>query len=83
VKQKRIWSRKAREKFLGETLAMVVEEREEKGWSGHTENYILVRVDQEDLPRGKIVPVKILEVKEDYAWGVVTDRPENCGNSPS
>jgi len=42
-----------------------------------------VRVDQEDLPRGKIVPVKILEVKEDYAWGVVTDRPENCGNFPS
>jgi len=62
---------------------MVVEEREEKGWSGHTENYILVRVDQEDLPRGKIVPVKILEVREDYAWGVVTDRPENCGNIPS
>jgi threonylcarbamoyladenosine tRNA methylthiotransferase MtaB len=83
AKQKRIWSRKAREKFLGETLAMVVEEREEKGWSGHTENYILVRVDQEDLPRGKIVPVKILEVREDYAWGVVTDRPENCGNIPS
>ena len=83
AQQKRIWAKKAMEKFLGETLALVVEEREEKGWSGHTENYILVRVDQPDLARGKIVPVKILEVKEDHAWGVVTDRQENCGNLPS
>jgi len=83
AQQKRVWAKKAMEKFLGETLAVVVEEREEKGWSGHAENYILVRVDQPDLARGKIVPVRILEVKEDHAWGVVTDRPENCGNLPS
>ena len=83
AQQKRIWGRKAKQKFLGETLAMVVEEREGKGWSGHTENYILVRVDQPDLRRGKIVPVKILEVKEDHTWGVVTDRSEDCGNLPS
>lgn len=79
----RKWAKEAKEKFLGKTLHVLVEEEEAGVWLGHTENYIRVGLVREGLARGKILPVELRELGEDFVKGVVVDRPENCGDHAS
>lgn len=78
------WSQRAKARFLGEILNLLVEEEERPGlWTGHTENYLQVVVAREGLVRGKIVPVQVQKIVGEHVEGVVIDRPEDCGDRPS
>lgn len=80
----RRWSLQARRRFLGATLALLVEEKEGGWWVGHTENYLWVGVaESAPLARGTIVPVSIVRVEENFTEGVVLDRAQDRGDLPS
>ncbi len=80
----RRWSRLARQRFLGATLELLVEEQEGGWWVGHTENYLRVGVaESAALARGTIVTVRIVRVEENLTEGVVFDRPQDRGDRPS
>lgn len=78
------WSFQARRRFLGAELALLVEEKEDGRWVGHTENYIHLRVGESvPLERGTITPVQVVRVEEDFTEGVVFDRSQDRGDLPS
>ncbi len=77
------WARRVKEKFLGQTLQVLVEEEEAGVWLGHTENYIRVGLTGEGLARGKILPTKLCALGEDFVEGVVVDRSEDRGDCAS
>ncbi len=78
------WSLEARQRFLGATLELLVEEQEGRWWVGHTENYIRLGVaGSPPLRRGTIVPVRVVRIAEDWSEGVVFDRPQDRGDLPS
>lgn len=79
----KIWAQKAKEKFLGKILHVLVEEEEDGVWLGHTENYIQVGVVGGGLARGKILPVRLCAIRKDFVEGVVVDRSEDCGDHAS
>lgn len=76
------WAKRAKEKFLGQTLHLLVEEEVGGMWVGHTENYIQAAVAGEDLGRGKIVPIILCQLDKEQVKGVVVHRPEDRGNQP-
>lgn len=76
------WAQRAKEKFLGRILHVLVEEEAGGLWLGHTENYIQAAVAGEDLSRGKIVPIILCRLEKEHVKGVVVHRPENCGSQP-
>lgn len=77
------WALEVKGRFLGRVLALLVEEKENEMWVGHTENYIMVGVAGVELARGTIVPVKLCTLEEQCVKGVVVDRPENHGDHSS
>lgn len=78
------WSLKARARFLGVPLELLVEEKEGTWWVGHTENYIRLSVRESGpLERGTIVPVKLVRVEGNLNEGVVLDRSQDRGDLPS
>lgn len=78
------WSLRARRRFLGAPLELLVEEKEGRWWVGHTENYIRLSVEESvPLERGTIVPVKVVHIEEDLTEGVVLDRAQDRGDLPS
>lgn len=80
----RRWSQEAKRKFLGEVLEILVEEEEENGvLLGHAENYIRVGMAGGALPRGTIVPVRLVELRETCVEGVVVNRAEDGGDRPA
>ncbi|MGB9862033.1 MAG: TrmH family RNA methyltransferase, partial [Candidatus Bipolaricaulaceae bacterium] len=78
------WSLKARARFLGTPLELLVEEKEGPCWVGHTENYIRLSVrESAPLERGTIVPVKLVRIEGNLNEGVVLDRAQDRGDLPS
>ena len=73
----REWSQRAARRFLGEVLWVAVEHEGDGLWWGHAENYLSVGVAADRVEPGKIVPVRIREVREGRAVGVIVDRQED------
>ncbi len=73
----RVGSARVRQKFVGHVLHMVVEEVQAGGFTGHTENYIEVHVPGAAPPRGTIVAVRLIEVDENIAKGVIVHRQKD------
>ncbi len=66
-------SRRAQERFLGQVLRPVLEERVDGMWRGHAENYIIVALSSTGHARGTILPVRLTEVRESFCVGVMED----------
>ncbi|NYE56312.1 tRNA (N(6)-L-threonylcarbamoyladenosine(37)-C(2))-methylthiotransferase MtaB [Carboxydothermus ferrireducens] len=57
-------------KFLGKILEVIPEEQDTEGfWEGHSDNYLRVKFSGNNIKRGEIYPVKIIEIKEGYVSG--------------
>lgn len=56
---------------VGRCLSVLFEEEEDGFWQGHSENYILVRVKSDENLKNQVKEVKITEVIEDGAIGVL------------
>jgi threonylcarbamoyladenosine tRNA methylthiotransferase MtaB len=63
-------ARNFRQKFLGETMAVLWEKQSGGVWTGLTDNYIRVYANSDEDLANKLLPVKLLEVKDDGVWGV-------------
>ncbi len=63
--------RKFIEKFLGQTLDVLFETPENDYSVGYTANYIRVKVKSNCNLSGKILPVKITDIFEDYCIGII------------
>ena len=66
-------SRRVQERFLGQVLRPVLEERVDGMWRGHAENYIIVALPYVGHPRGTILPARLTEVRESFSVGVMED----------
>lgn len=56
--------------YLGKTCDILVETPwPQGGWEGHTDNYLKV-VFTGNVQKGDIIPVKILENRKNYLWGI-------------
>jgi len=73
----RNWADQAARRFLGQTLKVVPEYEEGGLWWGHAENYLPVGVPADRVEPGKIVSVRIRNVREGRAVGVIVDRQED------
>lgn len=71
------WARAVRRRLVGTLAEVVVEDLEEEGFWGHSENYLWVRVEKGNPQRGTIVPVRLIEAGEDHMMGVIVNRAEN------
>ena len=58
------------ESFIGETLPVLFETNKENTWEGHSDTYLLVQAEGENL-RGLVKNVKILSVKAEKLVGVI------------
>ncbi|MBA7538371.1 Threonylcarbamoyladenosine tRNA methylthiotransferase MtaB [subsurface metagenome] len=59
-------------RFLGKTMPVLWEKRSGDGiWSGLTDNYIKVYTKSNKDLTNKLLPVKVVEVREDKVWGIV------------
>lgn len=62
------------EKFIGRTMNVLYEEKvsdTENSYVGYTENYLKVISESSENITGKIVPTKVIAVKEDYMLGEI------------
>ena len=59
------------QQFLGRTMTVLWEKRSNGLWSGHTDNYIKVYTKNSRDLTNKLLPVKLVEVREDGVWGVI------------
>jgi len=60
------------QKFLGKTMPVLWEKQSAGIWSGLTDNYIKVYTRSDEDLTNKLLPVKLVEVREDGVWGEVT-----------
>jgi len=60
-------------RFLGRTMPVLWEKQSDGVWSGHTHNYIKVYAGSEEDLANKLLPVRMMEVREDGVWGEVLD----------
>ncbi len=64
-------TRKFNQKFLGKTMLVLWEKRSPEGiWSGLTPNYIKVYTENDKDLTNEIVPVKLVEIRDDGVWGI-------------
>jgi threonylcarbamoyladenosine tRNA methylthiotransferase MtaB len=56
-------------RFLGRVMTVLFEQRSGGVWSGLTGNYIKVYAKSSEDLTGKLVPVKLVEVRGDGVWG--------------
>ena len=58
------------QKFLQQTLDVLVEEKvAENTWEGSSANYLKVRFNSDEAPRGQIIPMYIKKVEKNYCFG--------------
>jgi threonylcarbamoyladenosine tRNA methylthiotransferase MtaB len=57
------------QRFLGKTMTVLWEKRSNGLWSGHTDNYIKVYTKSSEDLTNKLLPVKLVEVRDDGVWG--------------
>lgn len=60
-----------RNSYIGKEVNILVEEKEDKYYKGHTENYLLVGIKTKEDLKNKICKVKIEEIQEDILIGIV------------
>jgi threonylcarbamoyladenosine tRNA methylthiotransferase MtaB len=63
-------ARNFRQGFLGETMPVLWEKQAGGVWTGLTDNYIRVYAKSSDDLANKLLPVKLVEIKDDGVWGV-------------
>jgi threonylcarbamoyladenosine tRNA methylthiotransferase MtaB len=63
-------ARHFRQKFLGRTMPVLWEKQTGGVWAGLTDNYIRVYAESGEDLVNKLLPVKLVEIKEDGVWGV-------------
>ncbi len=69
-------SREYRKRFIGVTVDVLVEGEKDNLLTGLTNNYMRVRFEAGSDIIGKIVPVKLLELKQDFILGKLWKRAE-------
>jgi len=57
------------QQFLGTTIPVLWEKQTDGIWSGLTDNYIKVYTKSDEDLTNKLLPVKLVEIKEDGVWG--------------
>ena len=57
------------QRFLGRTMPVLFEQQSNGIWSGHTDNYIRVYTKTSHDLTNKLLPVKLVEVRNDGMWG--------------
>jgi len=57
------------QRFLGRTMTVLFEQQANGIWSGHTDNYIKVYTKSTADLANKLLPVNLVEVREDGVWG--------------
>ena len=57
------------QRFLGKTMPVLWEKRTDGLWTGLTDNYIKVYTKSDRTLTNKLLPVKLVQVREDGAWG--------------
>jgi len=70
-------ARNFRQKFLGKTMMVLWEKKSGGVWSGLTDNYIRVYTRSNEDLTNQMLPVKLVEVRGDGAWGEVEDEGES------
>ena len=60
-------------RFLGRTMPVLWEKQAGCIWSGHTLNYIKVYNKSDEDLTNKILPIKLVSIREDGVWGEVLD----------
>ena len=68
-------------KFLGSTMPVLLEQKDKGLWSGLTDNYIRVFVDNEEDLTNRIVPVKMVEVWGEGMRGELIENNTNTTNA--
>ena len=61
------------QRFLGKTMPVLWEKRTDGFWSGLTDNYIKVYTKSDKDLTNKLLPVKLVEVREDGVWAEIVD----------
>ena len=61
------------QQFLGKTMLVLWEKKTDGVWSGYTDNYIKVYTRSNKVLTNKLLPVKLMEVREDGVWGETTE----------
>jgi len=75
------WARTVQQRFVGETVGVVVEEEGDGGAWGRSESYLWVEVrGGQGTPRGTILPARLVEAAPEHMVGVIPDRAEDSGN---
>lgn len=59
------------EKYLGKTLEVLFEEKQNDYWVGHTKNYIIVKTKSDDNLENKIINIKIKEINSEELIGII------------
>ena len=64
------------QQFLGKTMGVLWEKQSGGIWSGLTDNYIKVYTKNNEDLTNKLLPVKLVEVKDDGVWGKIQNAVE-------
>lgn len=59
------------EKYLGKTLEVLFEEKQNDYWIGHTKNYMMVKVKTDKNIENKILKIKINETDDEDLLGII------------
>ncbi len=59
------------QRFLGRTMPVLWEKQTDRLWSGLTDNYIKVYTKSKKDLTNKLLPVKLIDIREDGVWGEV------------
>lgn len=62
-----------RRQFLGRVMSVLWEKQDDVVWSGLTDNYIRVYSESNEDLTNRLVPVKLVAVREDGVWGEVAE----------
>ena len=57
------------QRFLGKTMTVLWEKQSDGIWSGLTDNYIKVYTKSDKTLTNKLLPVKLVDIREDGVWG--------------
>ena len=63
-----------RQQFLGKVMPVLWENQSAGVWSGLTDNYIKVYASSDEDLSNKLLPVKLVEVRQDGVWGKVIEQ---------
>lgn len=81
ARRARMWAQEVQRRFLGETVAVAVEEEREGRLWGRSGNYLWVEVKGgKGTARGTMVPVRLVEAAPEHLVGVISDSTQDSGN---